>query len=318
MSGIVDEVLQASSVAPNFSYDEAFSRNLGWFTEREQRSLRAKCVAIAGMGGVGGGYVLTLARLGVGSFHIADLDCFELVNFNRQAGATLDTIGRPKVEVLAERAHQINPESRVTCFGDGVTEENLDAFLMGVDVVIDAIDFFEIEIRRKLMARCASLGIPAILAAPLGMGVAYLVFKPDGMSFEDWFRFEGLPEERQYINFLLGLAPAGLHRAYLADSSRVDLRRRRGPSTAAACELCAGVASVEAVKLLLGRGRVRAIPFYHHFDPYQGRWVVKKLRGGNANPVQRLKIAIMQRLAVRWSQRAGISEDAAIEHQVRR
>jgi tRNA A37 threonylcarbamoyladenosine dehydratase len=153
MSGIIDEMLEANSIVPNFSYDEAFSRNLGWFTEREQRSLRAKRVAIAGMGGVGGGYVLTLARLGVGSFHIADLDCFELVNFNRQAGATLDTIGRPKVEVLAERAHQINPELRVTCFGDGVTEENLDAFLMGVDVVIDAIDFFEIGIRRKLMAR---------------------------------------------------------------------------------------------------------------------------------------------------------------------
>src|SRR5205807_96697 len=59
-----------------FSYDEAFCRNLGWLTEREQQILRGKCVAIAGMGGVGGGYLLTLTRLGVGAFRIADLDRF--------------------------------------------------------------------------------------------------------------------------------------------------------------------------------------------------------------------------------------------------
>ncbi len=195
-----------------FSYQEAFSRNLGWFTEHEQQLLRGKCVAIAGMGGVGGGYVLTLARLGIGSLHIADHDCFELVNFNRQAGATLETIGRAKVEVMAERARQINPELRITSFAAGVTEQNVDAFLSGADVYIDAIDFFVLGIRRKLMARCAELKIPSILAAPLGMGAAYLVFNPDGMSFEDWFRFDGLSEESQYVNFLLGLAPAGLHR----------------------------------------------------------------------------------------------------------
>jgi sulfur-carrier protein adenylyltransferase/sulfurtransferase len=289
---------------PVFSYDQAFSRNLGWVTEGEQQAMRQKCVAIAGMGGVGGAYLLTLTRLGVGGFRIADLDRFELVNFNRQAGATLDALGRPKVEVMAERARQINPELRISSFGEGVSEANLDAFLAGADVCMDAIDFFELDIRRRLMARCAELGIPVILAAPLGMGAAYLVFRPGGMSFERWFRLDGLTPEQQYVNFLLGLAPAGFHRSYLVDPSRVDLRGRRGPSTAAACELCAGVAAVEAVKLLLGRGRVRAVPYHHHFDAYRGRWTVKRLPAGNGNPVQRLKIILMRRLAARWSQRA--------------
>ena len=110
-----------------------------------------------------------MTRLGVGGFHIADLDRFELVNFNRQAGATLDALGRPKVEVMAERARQIDPELRIASFGEGISEANLDAFLAGVDVCMDAIDFFELDIRRRLMARCAELGIPVILAAPLGM-----------------------------------------------------------------------------------------------------------------------------------------------------
>jgi len=49
---------------------------------------------------VGGSHVLTLTRLGVGKFTIADLDVFDLANFNRQAGASLSHVGRTKVEVL--------------------------------------------------------------------------------------------------------------------------------------------------------------------------------------------------------------------------
>ena len=88
----------------SFDYDIAFSRNLGWVTEAEQAVLRSRRIAIAGLGGVGGSHLLTLTRLGVGKFNIADLDVFELANFNRQAGASLSHIGRTKVEVLRELA----------------------------------------------------------------------------------------------------------------------------------------------------------------------------------------------------------------------
>src|SRR5581483_3773284 len=114
-----------------FSYDEAFSRNLGWFADYEQQALRTKTVAIAGMGGVGGVHLLTLARLGVANFKIADLDVFETANFNRQVGATVSTLGRSKVEVLAEMARDINPEATITTFSEGVTDANLDDFLAG-------------------------------------------------------------------------------------------------------------------------------------------------------------------------------------------
>jgi hypothetical protein len=61
---------------PGFAYAPAFDRNIGWVTEWEQQALRAKRVAIAGMGGVGGIHLLSLARLGIGRFSIADLDAF--------------------------------------------------------------------------------------------------------------------------------------------------------------------------------------------------------------------------------------------------
>src|SRR4051812_38712913 len=97
-----DPILRIPS-APTaiFNYDQAFSSNLGWLTKPEQQILKGKRVAIAGMGGVGGAHLLTLARLGLTRFSIADFDQFEPHNFNRQAGATMDSLGKPKVEVLA-------------------------------------------------------------------------------------------------------------------------------------------------------------------------------------------------------------------------
>src|SRR5437764_7307201 len=94
-------VMERSDARADFCYKEAFSRNLGWLTEWEQQALRHKRIAIAGMGGVGGFHLLTLARFGIGAFNIADMDKFELVNFNRQIGATMETIGRPKAQVMA-------------------------------------------------------------------------------------------------------------------------------------------------------------------------------------------------------------------------
>lgn len=272
-----------------FAYDEAFSRNIGWVTAWEQQALRRKRVAIAGMGGVGGIHLLTLARLGVGAFHIADFDEFELANFNRQIGASRTTIGRPKAEALAEMARDINPELNLRVFDRGVTADNVAAFLDGVDVFIDGLDFFTLDVRAMVFAACTERAIPAITAAPIGMGTAFLTFMPGGMSFEDYFRLAGQSAEDQRINFLIGLTPRTLQRPYLMDLWRLDLAGKRGPSTAAACQLCAGVAATEAVKVLLGRGPVRAAPYYQHFDAYRGRWIRGWMPGGNMNPVQRLR-----------------------------
>src|SRR5947207_2780281 len=100
-------------VDADFSYEEAFSRNLGWLTEWEQQALRSKRIAIAGMGGVGGFHLMTLVRFGIGAFNIADMDTFGLVNFNRQIGATMATLGRSKARVMAEAARQVNPEVQI-------------------------------------------------------------------------------------------------------------------------------------------------------------------------------------------------------------
>ena len=278
-----------------FAYDEAFSRNIGWVTAAEQRVLRGKRVAIAGLGGVGGAHLLTLARLGVGAFRIADFDAFDLVNFNRQSGALLSTLGRPKTDVLAEMAKDINPELELQVFGEGVSEANLDRFLAGADLYVDGLDFFAFAARRATFAACARMGVPAVTAAPLGMGASLLTFLPGRMSFEDYFRLDGLSEQEQAIRFLIGLSPAMLQRAYLADPAAVDLAARRGPSTVVACQLCAGMAAAEALKILLGRGKVYAAPAALQFDAFRGKLRRTWRPWGNRGPLQRIILAIARR-----------------------
>jgi molybdopterin/thiamine biosynthesis adenylyltransferase len=291
-------LLEQPAVGPSaqgFDYDVAFSRNIGWVTAGEQALLRSKRVAIAGMGGVGGVHLLTLARLGIEKFNIADLDVFEVANFNRQVGASLPNVGKSKVEVLAQMARDINPRCRLELFAQGVNDENLAAFMKDVDIYIDGLDFFAFEVRERVFAYCAAHRIPAVTVAPLGMSAALLNFVPGGMSFEDYFQLAGHEELDKAVRFLVGLAPGLLHRHYLADKGRVDLRARKGPSTIMACQLCAGVAASEALKILLGRGKVLAAPHGVQFDGYQNRMAHTWRPGGNRNPINRLAIAIARR-----------------------
>ena len=279
----------------SFSYHDAFSRNIGWVTTAEQATLRGKRVAIAGMGGVGGVHLLTLARLGIGAFHIADFDTFAIENFNRQVGATVSTIGMPKVDVLAAMVRDINPQVDIRIFPQGADESNLSEFLTGVDLYVDGLDFFAFAAREATFAACARLGIPAVTAAPLGMGAAVLSFPPGKMTFEEYFQWGSLPDNEKALRFLLGLAPAALHGPYLVDPSAVNLAERRGPSTIIGCQLCAGIAAAEALKILLGRGDVLAAPHGFHFDAYRNRFVRTWRPGGSSNPLQRLIRMIARR-----------------------
>lgn len=274
-----------------FEYGEAFSRNIGWFTPSEQGVLRRSRVAIAGMGGVGGVHLLTLTRLGIGRFRIADLDRFALVNFNRQAGAACSSLDKEKTTVMARMARDINPELDLIEFSDGVNAQNVHEFLDGVDVYVDGLDYFVFETRRLVYDACRVKGIPIVLAVPLGMGASLLHFLPTGPSFEEYFRLDdGSPDEWP-VRFLAGVAPALLHRHYLAYPEIVDFAAQRVPSTGAACQICSGVAATSVAKILLGRGKIEGAPRSLQFDAYTGKFRRVWRPGGNRHILQRVAIA---------------------------
>jgi len=252
----------------SFNYDRAFERNLGLVSEDEQRRLQRARVALPGLGGVGGAHLQALARMGVGAFNLADPDTFDTANLNRQLGATQDTLGQSKVEVLAEMARGINPDADVRTF-QAVNPGNMAEFLRDVDIVVDGLEFFTIAVRRELYRECRRRGIPVINAGPIGYGAAILVFTPQGASFDDYFGIDdSMTRAEQLIAFGLGLAP-GLGGDI--DPARVNINEQKGPALCSACLLCAAAAATEALKLLCGRGATALAPNGIYYDPYRCR-----------------------------------------------
>lgn len=284
-------VLPSNQTGTDWSYDTAFSRNRGLITAEEQQLLRSRRVAIVGMGGVGGIDLVTLARLGIGRFTIADPDVFELSNTNRQYGAMQSTLGCSKADTMANVVREINPGAELRIFTEPIGPDNAAAFLEGADVLVDGIDAFEIEVRRLLFGMAAKRGIHALGAGPVGFSTVWVIVDPHGMSFDRYFDLsDRMNALEKFVAYIVGMTPKATHRSYM-DFSQIDARSRTGPSASLACQLSAGVIGAEVLKLLLRRGTVYSAPYYHQFDPYLGRYVRGRLRGGNRNPMQRLKRA---------------------------
>lgn len=129
--------------------------------------LRDTTVAVVGMGGVGGYVAEALARSGIGSLVLIDHDRVSITNLNRQIIALESTLGRPKVEVMAERISQINPDCQVRIFAEFYDSSTHEALLpVGVDYVADAID--SVGPKVTLIERCLKDRIPII--SSLGTG----------------------------------------------------------------------------------------------------------------------------------------------------
>lgn len=270
---------------------KALARNLGLLSRADQHRLARTRVAIAGMGGVGGIHLMTLARVGVGAFSIADFDRFEPANFNRQVGARVDTLGQPKTQVMHHEALNINPYINIRVFDEGVHAGNVDQFLEGADVFLDGLDFFAPATRRLLFQKARERKIPAVTAGPIGFGTSALVFHPDGMSFDDYFDLRDDQDEiQQLLRFYVGLVPHGWFRKYTYPQFGVRLNSKTAPSITIGCLLASAMAGTEVVRLLLNRGEVRKAPRYFQFDGYLQKMKIGTLRWGNRGPVQRMKL----------------------------
>ncbi|MBQ1550223.1 MAG: tRNA threonylcarbamoyladenosine dehydratase, partial [Clostridia bacterium] len=124
-------------------------------------------VAVFGVGGVGGYVVEALARSGVGALDLIDKDVVDETNINRQLLALTSTIGRPKVEVAAERVKDISPDCVVTAYQTFFLPDTKEQFdFSQYDYVVDAIDTVT---GKLLLIQCANeAGVPVISA--LGAG----------------------------------------------------------------------------------------------------------------------------------------------------
>ncbi|HOO05315.1 MAG TPA: tRNA threonylcarbamoyladenosine dehydratase [Ruminococcus sp.] len=144
-----------------------FSRTQLLFGVEAMERLADSRVAVFGVGGVGGYTVEALARSGVGAIDLIDDDKVCLTNINRQIIALKSTIGKYKVDVAAERIHDINPDCKVTIYKTFFMPETADQFdFSQYDYVVDAIDTVTGKI--EIIMQAKAVGVPVISSMGAG------------------------------------------------------------------------------------------------------------------------------------------------------
>lgn len=124
-------------------------------------------VAVFGVGGVGSFCCEALARAGIGKLSLFDSDVVSRSNINRQIIALQSTVGQPKVEVMAKRIADINPDAKVFPHAVFYTAENAGEFLLdGFDYVVDAID--TVSSKLTLIEQASAAGVPILSSMGTG------------------------------------------------------------------------------------------------------------------------------------------------------
>jgi len=179
----------------NYTYDEIFQRNIGIFTLEEQQKIKNLKIAIIGVGGLGGPVAESLARLGVGELRLVEPDTFEVSNLNRQTGAYLDTLGRNKAEVLAEMARRINPEIKLSVKTEKLHGEELRQLITGCDIIVDGIDYFNIDDEIELHEFAKALKIPIVMEQACFSIISFSFFDPEKSMLCDFITSEDYVEK---------------------------------------------------------------------------------------------------------------------------
>lgn len=138
-----------------------FDRAARLLTEPGLHRLMRARVLVIGVGGVGSFAAEALARSAVGELLLIDFDDVCVTNANRQLHALRGNIGKPKVEIMAERLRRVNPAATITPVPEFYSAESSEHLLDGqVDYVVDAID--NLTAKAHLLATCLSRGIPVV------------------------------------------------------------------------------------------------------------------------------------------------------------
>jgi tRNA A37 threonylcarbamoyladenosine dehydratase len=148
-------------------YSDRFGGLARLYGQAALERLRAAHVCVIGVGGVGSWTVEALARSGVGALTLIDLDDVCVTNINRQLPALDGQIGRPKIEVLAERSRLIQPTCRIETVADFFSAANAAELLTPrYDFVVDATD--KLTNKCLIIAGCRERGRPVLTVGGAG------------------------------------------------------------------------------------------------------------------------------------------------------
>ncbi len=158
-----------------------YNRTQRLIGEENYKKIQNSCVAVVGLGGVGGSIAEALCRSGVGKLIIMDFDDIDITNINRQIIATTDTVSQKKVDAFKKRLKSINPDCEVIAldlFYNENTKQQL--FQYNIDYIADAIDTVSAKI--DLAVSCKEKGIKLIQSMGTGNRLNPSAFKIGDIS----------------------------------------------------------------------------------------------------------------------------------------
>ncbi len=121
---------------------------------------------VIGIGGVGSWVAESLTRTGVGNITLIDMDDICVSNINRQLHALTSSVGEIKIEAMAARLKDINPDITVNLIDDFVTLENVREYLVDFDYVIECIDL--VKVKAAIIAHCKRQKMPVMTVGGAG------------------------------------------------------------------------------------------------------------------------------------------------------
>ncbi len=205
-----------------------YARNFQSISLEEQERLANARVCVVGLGGLGGGVVEILARMGVGTLDLVDGDCFDETNLNRQLLSSEKDLGVPKAQVARERVAAINSTVNVNTFNTFLSRENAQEIMGHAQVVVDCLD--SIAHRFLLQDLAQNRNIPLVSGAIAGTAGQVTVIYPEDPGFQ-----------------LIYGEPDG--------NKRSGIEEQLG-NLAHCALLVASLQSSEVLKVLLGRGKI--------------------------------------------------------------
>ncbi len=166
--------------------NKRYSRNIGTITIEEQNALAQKAVCVIGCGGLGGGVIENLARMGVGKLTVVDGDVFDETNLNRQVFSKEGNLGKGKAEEVASQIKEINSEIVIKPVSSLLCENNAESIISGHDIVVDALD--NVEARLILEDACEKLNVPLVHGAISGWTGQVAVVMPGSHIMEKLYK----------------------------------------------------------------------------------------------------------------------------------
>lgn len=245
-------------------------RNKGLISSSEQEILKNSVVAVAGAGGVGGITAECLVRMGVGGLVIADPECYDKTNLNRQLGSLNSTIGKNKAEIIGNRMLDINPSLNLKIMSRGLQSDNYDIFFKDANLVIDAIDYFAPKVRKSLYDIANKNNLSVISTPAIGFGTLMMNFSPPIYALENLLDSSG-----QFIMKKL----LGGNISYLTDDFFSRLSEGKIPSNACAVNLAGSIGAFHCYKTLSGHDDLVVMPLAIRVDPFLQEQVILNLDG---------------------------------------